>query len=110
MVCPRRHHLFLALLVTLVVVWPLATPVASFFFHETHASAAPMEDGCDGCAEGAAGISCPASACAVSLALPAVTTVAPNFTHASAFALLDERGIGRVPGIPDPPPRPSLPA
>jgi hypothetical protein len=111
MVCPRRHRLFLALLMALVVVWPLARPVANFFFHETHASAAPMEDGCDGCVEGAAdGISCPAAACAVSLALPAVPAVAPTFTTASASALVDERGIGRVPGIPDPPPRPSLAA
>jgi hypothetical protein len=111
MVRPRRHHLLLALLVALAVAWPLAKPVPNFFSHETHASAAPMGDGCDGCVEGVAGdISCPAAACAVSLTLPAVPTIAPTFGAASAFALVDERGVGRVPGIPDPPPRPSLPA
>lgn len=110
MVRPRRHHLFLALLVAIAVVWPLAKPVVNLF-HEAHVNAAPMDDGCNGCAEKAAdGISCLVAACTVPLVLPAIPAVAPTFAHASAFALLDERGIGRVPGIPDPPPRTPLPA
>jgi hypothetical protein len=106
---PQLRRAFVLLLLALALVWPVAMPVAE----TAHANmiptvSAPLADGCRGCDHAAPRGTCPAVFCAVPPALlPAPSPDQAPAGRSVLFALADERGHGRVPGVRTPPPRAS---
>jgi L-alanine-DL-glutamate epimerase-like enolase superfamily enzyme len=103
-----RHQRFLAvLLAAVVLLWPVVpAPVAVAHTTEARMSAAMAEGyGCAGCDHGAVGGSCAATSCAAAPALVPTPLPDPAVARGIAFAPVDERGYGRVPGVRTPPPR-----
>src|SRR3954447_22491554 len=103
---------FVLLLLALALVWPVAMPVADTIHTGMPPAASGVPaDGCHDCDHGAPRGTSPAVFCAVPpAALPAQSPAPADAAGRSVrFALADERGHGRVPGVRTPPPKtPSL--
>jgi hypothetical protein len=106
------RHLFVLLLLGIALGWPLLGSAPSVAGERPPAIAAGETDGCpdcDGCVGGSGdGQTCPTTLCAVVPAVvpvfalegPTIRSVRPGFAQ--------ERGLGLVPDVQPPPPRPTL--
>jgi hypothetical protein len=104
------RRVFVLLLLALALVWPMAMPVAdAAHAGMTSAASEAPADGCRDCDHGAARGTCPAVFCAVPPAVLPAQSPAPADAAGRPvrFALADECGHGRVPGVRTPPPKAS---
>jgi hypothetical protein len=108
----RRRHLLVLFLLGLALGWPLLGSAPSRMGGlAAPAAAAPAPDdgcaGCGGCAGGGGGHHCLASVCPVVAAvLPAAGPPEPRAPGAARRPADGRLGLGRVPEVQTPPPRP----
>jgi hypothetical protein len=113
MVRARWPRLLVLLLLGVTLAWPLLGSAPSVTGERAHALAAGEADGCPdcgGCAGGSGGDTCPTTLCAVVPAVVPVLALDGPAVRSLRHGFAQERGLGLVPDVLPPPPRPTLPA